>query len=172
MFGGLPTSLVAFNVYLDGLKDMGVIDLELPNIQFMTDTITGSGIGGEVEVVLPGLIKAMSMKLKKRAVNKQFTTLLAPIVHNLAFRGKVAMADPGQAIGKIKNRNIRIIANVMPKGNNLGKAEVSKAMDNEAEFTVLSLRVFVDAIPTTHIDPLNMICKVDGIDYLEDDGFL
>ncbi len=172
MFGGLPTSLIAFNIYLDGLKELGVVDLELPNIQFMTDTISGSGIAGEIEMSMPGLIQAMSLKIKKRAVNKSFTTLTAPIIHNIAFRGKVAMMDPGQAGGKVKERNIRIVANAMPKGNNLGKAEVGKSMDVEAEFTVLSLRVFVDEIPVAHIDPANMKFQIDGIDYIEDDGFL
>ncbi len=172
MFGGLPTSLIAFSVYLDAVKDAGVVDIELPNIQFMTDTLSGAGISGEVEVPLPGLVQAMSMKIKKRAVNKQFTTLLAPRVHNLAFRGIVAMADPGHPTLKMKNRNIRIVANVMPKGKNLGKGEIGKSMDSESEFSVLSIRVFVDEIPVTHIDPFNSKFMVDGIEYIDEDDFL
>lgn len=171
MFGQLPVALLDFNVYLNGLRDMGVVDVELPNLQFQTDTLSGSGIAGEVEISLP-LLQPMSMKIKKKAVNKQFTTLLAPMVHQLAFRGKIALADPGQVAGRIKNRNIRVVANVMPKGKNLGKAEKSKAMDTEVEFSVMSIRVFVDAIPVTHIDPMNNKLTIDGIEYIEDDGFL
>ncbi len=171
MFGGLPTSLVGFSVELDGFKELGIVDLELPNIQFMTDTISGAGIGGELEVPLP-LVQPMSMKIKKRAVNPIFTNLLAPRYHLLTFRGKVALADPTHPTVKIKNRNVRIVAVVIPKGMNLGKAEIGKSMDNESEFSVSSLNVIVDEIPVTHIDPINHKLMVDGIEYLDDDGFL
>lgn len=172
MLGGIPTSLQGFSVYLDAIRDLGVVDIELPNIQFMTDTLSGSGIAGEIEFPVPGLTQAMQMKLKKRAVNQQFSTLLAPRIHNLTFRGKVVMADPSQPYRKMKNRNIRVVANVAPKAKNLGKGEVAKSMEVESEFELLSIRVFVDEIPTLHIDKLNNKFVVDGINYLDDDDFL
>ncbi len=169
---GFPVSLKGFSLYMNALQEIGTVDIELPNIQFMTDTITGSGIGGELEVPIAGLTKSMTMKIKKRAVNKQFTTLIAPIIHQLAFRGKIQMADPGSAIGKVKERTIRIMAKVMPKSKNLGKAEIAKAMDTEAEFEVISIRIFVDEIENLHVDKLNNIFAVDGVNYLDEDGFL
>ncbi|WP_424503903.1 phage major tail tube protein [Psychrilyobacter sp.] len=45
-------------------------------------------------------------------------------------------------------------------------------MDTEAEFEVISIRIFIDEIPTLHIDKLNNKFVVDGINYLEDDDFL
>ncbi len=169
---GFPVSLQGFSLYMDALKEVGTVDVELPNIQFMTDTVTGSGIAGEIEVPIAGLTKSMTMKIKKRAVNSQFTTLLAPIMHQLAFRGNLQMVDPGSPIGKMKNRKIRIMAKVTPKSKNLGKAETAKAMDTEAEFEVISIRIFIDEIPTLHIDKLNNKFVVDGINYLDDDDFL
>lgn len=171
MIGGLPISLKAFKLYIDALLEVGTVDVELPNLQFMTDTITGSGIGGEVEVPLP-LLQAMSMKIKKRAVNQQFTTLFSPMRHVLTLRGTLAVADPGQSAGMLKERKVRVVANVMPKGKNLGKFETAKAMDTESEFSVLSIRIFVDEVQTLHIDPLNEKLVIDGVDYLDNDGFL
>ena len=169
---GFPVSLQGFSLYIDALKEVGTVDVELPNIQFMTDTVTGSGIAGEMELPIAGLTKSMGMKIKKRAVNKQFTTLIAPIIHQIAFRGKLQMIDPGSPIGKMKNRNIRVMAKVTPKNKNLGKAETAKAMDTEAEFEVISIRVFIDEIENLHIDKLNNKFVVDGINYLDDDDFL
>lgn len=171
MFGQIPISIKAFKLYLDGLLEVGTVDVELPNLQFMTDTLSGSGIAGEVEMPLP-LIQSMSMKIKKRAVNKQFTTLLSPMVHILTLRGTLALADPGQVAGMLKERKIRIVANVMPKGKNLGKFERAKAMDTESEFSVMSIRIFVDEVPSLHIDPFNEMLVIDGINYLDNDGFL
>lgn len=172
MFGLIPVSLKGFSLYIDALKEVGIVDVELPHIQFMTETLSGSGIAGEIEVPIPGLTQPMGMKIKKRAVNQQFTTLLAPRNHLLTFRGKVSMADPEHPAVIAKDRNIRIVANVMPKSMNLGKGEVAKAMDTESEFEVFSIIVFVDEIPNLHIDKLNKKFVVDGVNYLDDDDFL
>ena len=64
------------------------------------------------------------------------------------------------------------MANVKPKGKNLGKGEVAKSMETEAEFEVISLLVFMDEIPTLHIDKFNNKFVVDGINYLDEDDFL
>ncbi|ADO82813.1 MULTISPECIES: phage major tail tube protein [Ilyobacter] len=172
MLGGIPTSLQGFSLYIDALKEVGTVDLELPNIQFMTDTLSGSGIAGEIEVPVPGLTQSMTLKIKKRAVNQQFTTLLAPRNHLLTFRGNMNMADPEHPVKKSKNRKIRVVANVTPKSMNIGKAEVAKSMDTEAEFEVASIIVFVDEVPNLHIDKFNNKFVVDGVNYLDDDNFL
>ncbi len=172
MLGGIPTSLQGFSLYIDALKEVGTVDLELPNIQFMTDTLSGSGIAGEIEVPVPGLTQSMTLKIKKRAVNQQFTTLLAPRNHLLTFRGNMNMADPEHSVKKSKNRKIRVVANVTPKSMNIGKAEVAKSMDTEAEFEVASIIVFVDEVANLHIDKFNNKFVVDGVNYLDDDNFL
>ncbi|WP_319202213.1 phage major tail tube protein [uncultured Ilyobacter sp.] len=172
MLGGIPTSLQGFSLYIDALKEVGTVDLELPNIQFMTDTLSGSGIAGEIEVPVPGLTQSMTLKIKKRAVNQQFTTLLAPRNHLLTFRGNMNMADPEHPVKKSKNRKIRVVANVTPKSMNIGKAEVAKSMDTEAEFEVASIIVFVDEVANLHIDKFNNKFVVDGVNYLDDDNFL
>lgn len=61
---------------------------------------------------------------------------------------------------------------VTPKNKNLGKAETAKAMDTEAKFEVISLRVFIDEIETLHIDKLNNKFIVGGVNYLTDDDFI
>ncbi len=172
MLGGIPTSLQGFSVYVDALKELGVVDIELPNIQFMTDTVSGSGIAGEIDMPIAGLTQGMQIKIKKRSPNMQFSTLLAPRTHNLTFRGKMLVEDSGHPLSKSKARNIRIVANVKPKGKNLGKGEVAKSMETEAEFEVISLLVFMDEIPTLHIDKFNNKFVVDGINYLDEDDFL
>jgi phage tail tube protein FII len=172
MLGLIPTSLKGFSLYIDALKEIGTVDVELPNIQFMTDTLSGSGIAGEIEVPVPGLTQSMTMKIKKRSVNKQFTTLLAPRNHLLTFRGKMSMADPEHPAVVATDRNIRVVANATPKSMNLGKGEVAKAMDTESEFEVSSIIVFVDEVANLHIDKFNNKFVVDGVNYLDDDDFL
>jgi len=87
-------------------KSLGVVDIELPNIQFMSDTVSGSGIAGEVDMSVAGLTQGMQMKTKKRSPNMQFTTLLATRTHNLTFRGNMLVEDlslllSGSKTGKI-----------------------------------------------------------------------
>ena len=87
-------------------KSLGVVDIELPNIQFMSDTVNGSGIAGEIDMPVAGLAQRMQMKTKKGSPNMQFTTLLAPRTHKLTFRGNVLVEDlslllSGSKTGKI-----------------------------------------------------------------------
>ena len=45
-------------------------------------------------------------------------------------------------------------------------------MDTEAEFEVISIRIFIDEIENLYIDKLNNKFVVDGVNYLDEDGFL
>jgi len=49
--------------------------------------------------------------------------MLLPRIHNLSFRGKVVMADPGQPYKKMEDRNIGIVVNVTSKFKGLGRGE-------------------------------------------------
>lgn len=54
----------------------------------------------------------------------------------------------------------------------INEARLAKAMDTEAEFEVISIRVFTDEIENLYIDKLNNKFVVDGVNYLDEDGFL
>ena len=50
-----PEAYIDFEVYEDSKNFIGISKATLPNINFLTQTITGSGISGNVEAVLIGM---------------------------------------------------------------------------------------------------------------------
>lgn len=56
----IPDRTINFNVTADeGNIFLGVGTVDLPEIQKMTDTLSGSGIAGEVETPIPGHFQSM-----------------------------------------------------------------------------------------------------------------
>lgn len=171
LIGGIPTSMKGMSIYLNAMKELGIVDVELPNLQSLSDTLTGAGIAGEIEANIQGLFKSMEMKLTSRAVAKTMAPILVPGVHNLTFRGIVDVLDSSMKIGA-GNRNIRVVANVQSKGVNLGKGEMAKGMGTEYTFEVLSMALFLDEVPVILVDKLNWKYEVLGKEYLDPDSFL
>ena len=44
-----PEQTIAYRVYHDGTDMIGVATIDLPEIAYMTETISGSGVAGEIE---------------------------------------------------------------------------------------------------------------------------
>ena len=62
----IPEKTIAFNVYRDGTVLMGVATVELPQLQAMTETISGAGIAGEIDSPTLGHFQSMTAKLSFR----------------------------------------------------------------------------------------------------------
>ena len=54
-----PEAYLDFFVYEDGETLVGVAQVTLPDIAFMTASLTGAGVGGTVETPLAGMLEAM-----------------------------------------------------------------------------------------------------------------
>lgn len=49
MSNPVPERLINFRVYVNGNNQAGVATVDLPDLEFMTDTVSGAGIAGEVD---------------------------------------------------------------------------------------------------------------------------
>ena len=73
-----PESIVDFEVYEDSVNFVGIAQVTLPNINYLTQDITGAGISGTVEAVLIGMIDKMSTTLNFRSATEAAVKLLKP----------------------------------------------------------------------------------------------
>ena len=54
--GIIPEKVVNYMLYVDGSKsETALVDADLPDIQFMSETISGAGIAGEIDSTTLGL---------------------------------------------------------------------------------------------------------------------
>ena len=165
MTNPVPEKLSNFMVYRSGENAMlGLADVELTNLENMTETTTGAGIAGEVENPVVGHFKALSLKLKWRTTTVNVTTLAAPVAHHLDLRGSIQEFDTAQ--GEFKHVPLKIVVKAIPKNTNLGKLETGKQMDKETEFSVPYLKLWHDSQERIEIDIYNFICIIHGVDYM------
>ncbi len=160
-----PDKLQAAVVYLEGRELVGVADVELPKVEFDSESLKGFGIAGEVDVPNPAAIKPMETKLKFRTVTDQFTKLSAPQTTEIEILGSIQDVAPDKTI---KTRQIRAFMKVAPKGASPGKLEQSKPMDSELTLSVFAYKLEVDGRMLIEVDPIAMKCTINGVDYLQE----
>lgn len=162
----IPELLTAFAVYKDGNTLMGIADIELPNLEYMTETIKGAGIAGEIEESIVGHFAAMSITINFRTVSESLASLSAPRYHMLECRGAIQSQNPGT--GEMKTEKVKVVTKAIPKNTQLGKMAMGSPMDSSFEGGVSYIKITLGGKTLFEIDKFNYVCIIDGVDYLSD----
>ncbi len=161
----LPDKLIGFNVF-KGNRFLGVADVTLPTLEYMTETLSGGGIAGETETPALGQLSSMTISLNFRALSEEITSFIEPAGTLLNCRGSLQKYD--SATGKIIPYPCSLTVSVLPKSVELGKFEVGAATDTSIEQEITYLKLYIDNKEICEIDKLNYICRIGGKDYLEE----
>lgn len=162
----IPDKLIAYRAYKDGKDLLGIADVQLPDIESLTESIKGAGIAGEVEIPVLGHIGAMTMTVNWRTITGDLVALSAPIAHALDFRASQQKYD--SATGTLKTSAVKHVVRAIPKKITPGKMETGASTESGNEFSVLYYKMLVDGNVAIEVDPLNYIYIVNGVDYLAD----
>lgn len=161
----IPDKVANFTCYVDGSTELaGMVDLQLPSIEYMTETLTGAGIAGEIESITPGHTSPMTFSVNFRSLADKNLSLVKP--KNYAFEAKGALQETDPKTKQIIIRNLSVEVRGYPKKVDLGKLGVAKTSDTSGEFTCEYIKVQIDGKVYTEIDKHNMVCVIDGVDYL------
>jgi len=139
-------------------------DLQLPSIEKMTDTISGAGIMGEIDMPTYGQIGSMTLTINTRADNPQYAILARPGEIKFEIVWVVDVFDSNQA--KVGIQQHKVFLTGFNKTYDPGKIEVNAGADGSSEFEIYYLRKLVDGREVLLIDKLNYVFKVNGVDYM------
>lgn len=159
-----PESYINFEVYENAKMFCGVTQATLPNIQFIQQTVSGAGIGGNVETILPGMTEAMNLTLNFRTPTDHAINLCKPVVHNIDLRIAEQVGDTVKG-----NKSIiadKYVMSVMPKQTNLGNVAPASPADASGEYSVQVLKAYRAGKLVLDIEPYNYKCIIGGVDYL------
>lgn len=156
--------LINFACYENGKTMLGVADVTLPEISFMTETIKGAGIAGEIDMPTIGQVPSMTVAVNFTGLMVDNLKFLAAKTYQLDFRGSMQTAD--DATSEIGTSSVRLVMKGVPKKTTLGVFDTGAKNGNNTEFEVTYLKLFVDGKEFFEVDKLNFIYKVDGVDYL------
>ena len=164
----ISNKVIAYNVYnRENNKSVKVGDtteVTLPEIEELTDTISGAGILGEIDLPTLGQIGSLSLEIAFRSSNQETLSLLGS--NNIEIRWVNDAIDT--STGKTKTIANKAFLTVKRKKFAEGKLEAGAAQDGSVEFEVLAYRRIMDGKEVLNIDKLNNIYKINGIDQLTD----
>lgn len=160
----VPERLINFRVYNGNNAFLGTAEVELPELEAMSDTVSGAGIAGEVESPVLGHYGSMTLTLSWNTIEKAAMELCKPKAHKLEIRGSQQVYDA--SAGEYKTVAIRVTTRATPKTVSLGTFAPGETTDTEQEFEVTYLKVYVDGEAQVEIDKYNNIAKFGDEDFL------
>lgn len=164
----IPQKMIAYNAYTSGDKLIGVTgEVETPEIEFKSDTVSGAGIAGEIDAVTPGIVSAMEMEIP-------FVDLVSDIFKvyklndncEITLRGSEQSQDP--STGMITKTGVKCVVRGPIKKIKPGKFGTGVSMESSVTLAVHYIKIDIDSKTVLEIDPLNMVCVLNGEDVLED----
>lgn len=160
-----PESIIDFKVYEDKTEYLGVAEVGLPSIAYITQTLTGAGIAGNVEAALIGMVDTMTTTMKFRSCTDAAAKLAKPIAHQLDLR--VAEQYFDSVGGQRTVEADKYVVKVIPKTFTPGNVAPASPADANGEYSTIYYAAFKDGKKLWEIDPYNYICIIDGVDYME-----
>jgi P2 family phage contractile tail tube protein len=160
-----PEAYIDFEVYEDKTNFIGVAKATLPNINFLTQQITGAGISGNVEAVLIGMVDAMSLGLEFRSATDAAVKLMKPEKHKVELRVAEQYWNTTKQEKEIMAD--KYVCVIVPKNFSPGSVAPASAADASGEYSVYYYAGYKDKKTLWEIDPFNYICKIGNKDYMK-----
>lgn len=157
--------LHSFNIYRNGNKLTGTADeMELPGVEFISDTLSGFGIAGEIDDPTMGLTKSLEWELKFKTLYED-VAIDPTKVDTYTVRGSQQGRD---AAGNIGYSGIKAVLQGRPKGIMPGTLKAGSPTNPSVKYELTYYKLEVGNKVIYEIDKLNSVCIMNGVDVLAD----
>lgn len=161
-----PDKTINYRIYSEGNALLGTGTVDLPELAYLTDTLSGAGMAGELETPVIGHIQSMSMTINWRTVNNNAVALLNTKGTTLTLRASQQALD--NAENALVPRALKIVAKVLGKNLSLGSMEVGASSGTSSDLEVSYIKIEENNEQLLELDKLNYICRIGDTDYLEE----
>lgn len=163
----IPLNTIDFSCYGQNSRLIGMVNVDLSELEFMTTEIKGAGIAGSIDWATRGHWNNATTTLHFRELYADSTYFMGQGQgHPLDLRGAYERYDPGT--GERKVSGIRIALRGHANKFSLGKFEPGETMETELELTIDYIKVSVDGEVLMELDKFNFIYYVNGTDWLSE----
>lgn len=163
----IPEKVTNYNVYDEGEKLVGIAaEVKLPNLEAMTETISGAGIAGEYESTVPGHFGSITMELTFHTIINKSFNLMNPNGNLVTLRASQQSYDV--AGGQILHRGLKITVKTLPKAVDIGKLAVGKMTETKNTLEIVYIKIEENGSTLLELDKLNFIYVLNGVDILKD----
>lgn len=140
-----------------------VTSYKRPDIEEMTDTISGAGIMGEIDLPTLGQLSSLEVEFGFRRANKKSIELFAQEAHEIEVRWVTDVLDTAGA--KITTCANKDIIKTVPKKLSLGNIETNSTNEATVSMECIYFKHIQDGETLIEIDKLNNVFIVNGVDY-------
>lgn len=161
----IPEKINDFNAYLSGNRMIGVgASATLPTVKMKTNTISGAGIGGEIDSPTIGQFESMEQEIQFNVLYSSAMEMLSPLsTVDLTFRAAQQVYDKS---GGYAFKGLRVVEQGRVKEFDPGKIEKGECMEVKVKLELTYLKIEVDGEELLELDKLNGGYRVNGVDML------
>ena len=163
----IPEVLNHYNVYNDKAKKLIGIsgEIELGELEALTDTLEGAGVLGEIEDAVTGQFASIKIKIPFSVIYEDmFSIIDTTNPPQLTLRASMQCMDP--TTGSTGYYPVKIVVRGKATNTNLGKAIKGKKMEPEVELEILYIKIQINNKTTLELDKLNFKFVLNGKDML------
>lgn len=163
----IPEVMNNYNVYDDRARKMIGIsgEVELPELEAITDTVEAAGILGELEDPVTGQFASAKIKIPFSNLHEDIFNLMDTTnPPQLTLRGSMQVMN--SATGGTDYVPVKIVVRGKATTSSLGKFVKGKKGEPEIELEILYIKVMINNKTTLELDKLNFVFVVNGKDML------
>lgn len=163
----IPEVLNHYNVYNDKAKKLIGIsgEIELGELEALTDTLEGAGVLGEIEDAVTGQFASIKIKIPFSVLYEDmFSIIDTTTPPQLTLRASMQCMDP--TTGATGYYPVKIVVRGKATNTSLGKATKGKKMEPEVELEILYIKIQINNKTTLELDKLNFKFVLNGKDML------
>lgn len=163
----IPEVMNNYNVYDDRARKMIGIsgEVELPELEAVTDTVEAAGILGELEDPVTGQFASAKIKIPFSNLYEDIFNLMDTTnPPQLTLRGSMQVMN--SATGGTDYVPVKIVVRGKATTSSLGKFVKGKKGEPEIELEILYIKVMINNKTTLELDKLNFVFVVNGKDML------
>lgn len=162
----LRDKLITFTVYANGSEEFGSAEVSLPDLEFITSTIKGGGLAGELEVPTLGQLKSMKATITWQIVEKSLSKFARQRYHQVEFRG--AQQTENTETGDLQVSAVSVQVGGWVTKTSMGKLANTETTGSTTDISINAIKAVVDGEELYNIDIMNGVCVIDGVDYWAD----
>lgn len=161
----IPTVLNNFNTYGAGHKYVGVSsEVTLPSFEYMTETIEGAGISGEIEEAVEGSFGSMESETSFQNISREFFDFITQ-TGMVTYRGSMQVLNTATQTNDFES--IVVTTKGKVKSFELGSLKKGGKGEPKVVREITYCKIAIAGETVLELDKFNMIWKLNGVDRLQ-----
>lgn len=162
----IPEMINNFNVYNAGNALIGLSDeVALAELSALTETLSGPGVLGEIEVNAIGHFGSMEQEIPFRILEEDIFSLANPL-ETLELTLRASEQSTVKSTGNISFKGMRVVFRGKVKNFVPGKVKAGTQMGASVTLEVHYILIEIDGARKLELDKLNEVYKVNDVDLL------